>query len=206
MFSRKDLERLNRLAVRKLNEVTDDGTPKSYLNFDEGITAYSRILETGITAQQALEYVAECYGKDSEWVNEVKNSNYLHARHTVKEHKHHPIQKAMLKDGSMRTKALTNSRTPNQQLRELHSQRKLHTTLQALKEKDLHLEGKVEALEVQSVVTDTNLETVMDLLGVDKLTNKEKASKLKAKGITQKKISDYLCVGIATIKRWWPTL
>ena len=206
MFSRRDLERLNKLAIRKLNETLTDGTKKEYLNLEQGTTAYSRILDTGITAQEALEYVAECYGKDSDWINEVKDNNYLHAKAVVVEHRDHPVQKAMVKDGTLRTKALKTSKTPNHQLRELHSQRKLHTTLNELKENDRVLNSKVEGLEVQTVVMDTNLDTVMDLLGIDSLTAKEKASKLKAKGITQKKISDYLGVGIATIKRWWPNL
>jgi DNA-binding CsgD family transcriptional regulator len=53
---------------------------------------------------------------------------------------------------------------------------------------------------------DTNLDTVMDLMGIEKLTAKEKASKLKAKGITQKCIADYVQVSLPTIKRWWPNL
>jgi len=206
MFSRKDLERLNKLAVRKLNETLGDGTKKEYLNLEQGTTAYSKILETGITAQEALEYVAECYGKDQEWVREVKDNNYLHAKTVVVQHNDHPVQKAMLKDGSMRTKALKSSKTPNHQLRELHAQRKLHTTLTNLKTDTTTLSNKVEGLEVQTVVMDTHLDTVMDLMGIEKLTAKEKASKLKAKGITQKCASDYLGVPLRTIKSWWPKL
>ena len=206
MFSRQDLERLNKLAVRKLNETLADGTKKEYLNLEQGTEAYSKILETGITAQEALEYVAQCYGKDEEWVREVKDNNYLHAKTVVAHHKNHPVQKAMLKDGSMRIKALKTSKTPNHQLRELHAQRKLHTTLSDLKANDKLLSSKVEGLEVQTVVMDTHLDTVMDLMGIEKLTVKEKASKLKAKGITQKCISDYLDIPIRTIKTWWPKL
>ena len=206
MFSRKDLEGLNKLAVRKLNETLSDGTKKEYFNLEQGTTAYSKILETGITAQEALEYVAECYGKDQEWVREVKDNNYLHAKTVVVQHNDHPVQKAMLKDGSMRTKALKSSKTPNHQLRELHAQRKLHTTLTNLKTDTTTLNSKVEGLEVQTVVMDTHLDTVMDLMGIEKLTAKEKVSKLKAKGITQKCVSDYLGVPLRTIKSWWPKL
>lgn len=206
MFSRQALERLNKLAVRKLNETLADGTKKEYLNLEQGTEAYSKILDTGITAQEALEYVAQCYGKDKDWIDEVKKNNYLHASKVVAHHKNHPVQKAMIKDGSMRTKALKSSKTPNHQLRELHAQRKLHTTLTELKVNDSILSSKIEGLEVQTVVMDTNLDTVMDLMGIEKLTAKEKASKLKAKGITQKCIADYVQVSLPTIKRWWPNL
>ena len=206
MVSRSFLEKLNKLSVRKLNETLADGTKKEYLNLEQGTEAYSKILDTGITAQEALEYVAQCYGKDEEWVREVKDNNYLHAKTVVAHHKDHPVQKAMIKDGSMRTKALRSSKTPNHQLRELHAQRKLHTTLTDLKTNDTILTSKIEGLEVQTVVMDTNLDTVMDLMGIEKLTAKEKASKLKAKGITQKCIADYLGVPIRTMKTWWPKL
>ena len=206
MVSRSFLEKLNKLSIRTLNKTLDDGTKKEYLNLEQGTEAYSKILDTGITAQEALEYVAQCYGKDKDWVDEVKKNNYLHASKVVANHKDHPVQKAMIKDGSMRTKALKSSKTPNHQLRELHAQRKLHTTLTGLKADTTALSSKIEGLEVQTVVMDTNLDTVMDLMGIEKLTAKEKASKLKAKGITQKAVSDYLGVSLRTIKRWWTDL
>lgn len=206
MFSRQDLERLNKLAVRKLNETLADGTKKEYLNLEQGTEAYSKILDTGITAQEALEYVAQCYGKDEEWVREVKDNNYLHAKTVVAHHKDHPVQKAMIKDGSMRTKALKSSKTPNHQLRELHAQRKLHTTLTELKTNTESLTDEVEGLKAQTTITDVNVDIVLDLLGLDHLTNKDKASKLKAKGITQKKVAEYLDVPFRTIKSWWPKL
>ena len=43
----------------------------------------------------------------------------------------------------------------------------------------------------------------MENLDLDILSPKEKASKLKAEGITQKVIAEYLGVSLPTIKRWW---
>ena len=146
VFSRKHLEYINKKAITKLNEVMDDGTPKNYLGKEQGITAYSKILDTGIPAQEALEYVALCYGKDKDWVEEVKNNNYLHTKEVYKEHKDHPVQKAMLKDGTMRPKALKYSRTPNEQLRELHSQRKLHSSLSNLTADNEQIHSELDTL------------------------------------------------------------
>lgn len=206
MFSRKHLEYINKKAITKLNEVMDDGTPKNYLDKEQGVTAYSKILDTGITAQEALEYVALCYGKDKEWVEEVKNNNYLHAKEVYKDHKDHPVQKAMLKDGTMRSKALKCSRTPNEQLRELHSQRKLHSTLTSLTLDNKQIHSELDTLKAKTIITESNLDVVMSTLDLDQLSLQEKASKLKYAGLTQSKISDHLGVHISTIKRWWESL
>ena len=203
LISRRQLEHLTTVSRRKLNELLSEGNTKEYLSLEEGMKAYSRILETGITAQEALEYVAECYGKDKAWVDEVKNNNYLHAKTVYYNHQEHSVQKAMVKDGTLRAKALKDSKTPNKQLIELHGQRKLHSTLNELKDKNNRLSNKIEDLEATTIITESNVDTVMDILDIDKLTSKEKASKLKAKGITQKKIAEFLGVSLPTIKRWW---
>lgn len=206
LISRRQLEYLSKVSTRKLNELLSEGNDKEYLNLEQGIKAYSKILETGITAQEALEYVAECYGKDQDWINEVKNNNYLHAKEVFYKHEDHVVQKAMAKDGTLRRKALKNSKTPNSQLIELHGQRKLHSTLNDLKDNNNKLYDKVEDLEATTVITESNVDTVMDILDIDRLTSKDKASKLKAKGITQKKIAEFLGVNIKTVKRWWSTI
>lgn len=205
MLSRRDIEFLKTKSVAHLNKL-NRSEDKEYLNLGQGMTAYSKILDTGITAQEALEYVAECYGKDSAWVDEVKNNNYLHAKEVVKGHTEHPIQQAMKKDGTLRVKALAKVKTPNQQLRELHSQRKLHATLNALKEDNLKLDNKVGDLEATAVITESNVDLVMFTLDLEQLSTKDKASKLKARGLTQKKIAEYLGVTTRTLRRWWDEL
>lgn len=206
MLSRKNLDHIYKMALRKIIATQDDGTPKQYLSYSEGMDAYSKILDTGVTAEEALQYVAICYGKDSEWVDEVKNKNYLHAKRVVEDHREHPIQKAMKKDGTLRTKALTSSKTPNHQLRELHSQRKLHTTIQELHSTDLKLREELDQLKAHSAITDSDVGMVREHLSLDGLTVKQKASTLKAKDIPQKKVAEYLSIPIRTLKRWWPDL
>jgi len=203
LISRKQLEYINSVSKRKLNELLSEDNTKEYLNKEQGSKAYTKILETGITAQEALEYVAEYYGKDIEWVEEVKNNNYIHAKQVFIDHQEHDVQKAMKQDGTLRPKALKTSKTPNSQLRELHAQRKLHSTLNDLKSTTTNLSTEVEDLQAKSVITDSNVDLVMNILDVDQLSLKEKASKLKAHGFTQTKISTYLGVTTRTLKRWW---
>lgn len=206
MLSRRQLEHITTTARRKLNEILSEDSNKEYLNLEQGSKAYTKILETGITAQEALEYVAEYYGKDKEWVEEVKNNNYLHAKQVFKYHENHEVQKAMKKDGTLRPKALKHSNTPNKQLRELYSQRKLHTTLNNLKEGHLDLESQVSDLQAKTIITESNIDLVMSTLDLEQLSLKDKASKLKQSGFTQSKISTYLGVSLPTIKRWWKSL
>lgn len=206
ILSRKDIESFKKKLGTLFNKKMDDGTPREYINYDQGAKAYSKILETGITAQEALEYVALYYGKDKEWVEEVKNNNYLHAKSVFTAHKEHEVQKAMTKDGTLRPKALKYSRTPNDQLRELHSQRKLHTTLNTLKGEQKELSSDVEELKVQSLIADSNIDVLMSTLEINPMSTKEKASKLKQAGFSQSKISYHLGIHINTIKRWWKTI
>lgn len=183
-----------------------DKADKEYLDLDQGIKAYSKILDTGITAQEALEYVAECYGKDSEWVEEVKKNNYLHATEVFYAHNNHKVQKAMKKDGSLRPKSLKDNPTPNHQLRELHEQRKLHQTLNDIKGKSKELEGRNTQLEADVIHIKTDLDKVKSDLNITGLCDKEVAAKLKSAGIPQEVIATHLGVNIRTVKRWWKTI
>lgn len=180
-----------------------DKDSKEYLDLDQGIKAYSKILDTGITAQEALEYVAECYGKDTEWVEEVKKNNYLHATEVFYAHNDHKVQKAMKKDGSLRPKSLKDNPTPNHQLRELHEQRKLHQTLNELKEDSSKLKRDNTKLEANVIHIQTDLDKVKNDLNIGGLCDKEVAAKLKKAGIPQKVIADHLGINIRTVKRWW---
>ncbi len=206
LISRKNLEYLKAATTSHLNKLLSTEEDKEYLDFNQGTKAYSKILETGITAQEALEYVAQCYGKDLDWVNEVKNNNYLHARKVVDHHKDHPTQKAMKQDGTLRTKALKTSKTPNQQLRELHSQKKLHDTLTNLVSNNKELDSKVEDLEVKAVIAEVNIDNVMAVLSIEQMSLQEKAGILKGKGVTQARIAEYLGISKETVRRWWKTL
>lgn len=203
MISRKNLEYLKSASTTHLNKILSTENDKEYLDFNQGTEAYSKILDTGITAQEALEYVAQCYGKDLDWVNEVKNNNYLHARKVVEHHNDHPVQKAMKEDGTLRTKALTRSKTPNQQLRELHSQVQLHDTLTNIVNSNKELSNKVEDLEVKTVLAEVNIDKAMELLNMEKLTLQEKVGILKGKGVTQARMAEYLGISKETVRRWW---
>lgn len=205
-LSRKGIEYMKSEMTSHFNKIIPIEDSKEYLDFNQGTEAYSKILDTGITAQEALEYVAQCYGKDLDWVNEVKNNNYLHARKVVKHHEDHKIQKEMKYNGTLRVKALNSSTTPNQQLRELHSQRKLHSTLTELIKDNKELDAKVEGLEVKSVINEVNVDNVMSVLSIDKMSLQEKAGILKNKGFNQTKIADYLGISKDTVRRWWKTI
>lgn len=209
MFDRKALDYLHKRAVKVYNSVMAESSEnsKNYLDYDQGVKAYSKILDSGVTAQEALEYVALCYGKDQDWVEEVKGNNYLYAKDVFYAHKDHTVQKAMAKNGTLRPKALKSSKTPNHQLRELHSQRKLHSNITKLKQEQEELKEKLTDVTTTSILNATDINTISTELNIQLSSPKQQVMALKSTGLyTQKQISEQLGIPLPTIKRWWKSL
>ena len=170
---------------------------RQYVNLDQGSAAYCKVLDTGITAEEALQYVAEVYGKDDEWVKEVKHNNYLHAKTVTDQFDHHPVQKEMLSEGTMDKKPLRDAKTVNNQLTTLHKQRKVHSKLKTL-------EQQLDDTIISTVKNSTDINTIAKELGISLSSQQEQAKALKATGrFTQKQISEHLGVTLRTLKRWW---
>ena len=170
---------------------------KQYVNLAQGSTAYCKVLDTGITAEEALVYVAEVYGKDEDWVNEVKHNNYLHAKTVTDQFDNHPVQKEMLAEGTMHKKPLRDATTVNNQLTTLRKQRSLHTKISTLKE-------QMDDTFLSTVKNTTDISAIAKEMGIALSSQKEQAKALKATGrFTQKQISHHIGVDIRTIKRWW---
>jgi hypothetical protein len=197
VLSRKELEG-DILRYRRLVHTPDPN--KQYVNVDQGSTAYCKILDAGITAEEALQYVAEVYRKDDDWVKEVKHNNYFHAKYVTDQFDSHPVQKEMLSEGTMDKKPLRDAKTVNNHLNTLHKQRKVHKRL-----KDL--EQQLDDTTVSTVLNATDITTIAKGLGVSLSSQQEQAKALKANGrFTQKQISEHLNIPLRTLKRWWKDL
>lgn len=200
-MGRRNTERIKIAITKGCNQLVKDDS-KRYLTKDEGRLAYSKVLQDDQTAQQALEQVADFYGKDRAWIDEVKNSNYFHSRTVTEEYDTHPIQKAMKKDGTFSVE-IPKSKTPNQQLRRLQGSKKLHNRLNELSEARDILEVKVEGLEAKVAINESNIDNTMLSIGLTPMSNKDKALKLKASGFKQTFVASYLGVDTRTVRRWW---
>lgn len=197
ILNRKELEG-DIIRYRRLVHAPDPN--KQYVNLDQGSTAYCKVLDTGITAEEALEYVAAVYGKDSEWVNEVKHNNYFHAKTVTNQFDNHPVQKEMLSEGIMDKKPLRDAKTVNNHLNTLHKQRKVYKRL-----KDL--EQQLDNTTISTVINSTDITTIAKELGVSLSSQQEQVRALKVTGMfTQKQISEHLGIALRTLKRWWKDL
>lgn len=200
MVSRAEWAMFARGGTAYLNKTYSTGD-KEYIELEEGCMAYKRILDSGITAQEALEFVAKEYSKTPEWIEEVKESYYKHAAEVVVTHDNHPTQKKMLKSGAMDKKALKASKTANSQLRRLHNQVKLQGTLDDLLTAKEELKEEVKDLSAKVMVTGDDLEDVIAQLHLRVRPLGEKAYILKQANYTQQQIAKALGVSINTAKR-----
>lgn len=202
-LQRKDLEAAITClkAGYRQNHIPNDTQPE-YLEFHEGCKAYRIVLEDGFTARQALKAVAEELDKDDEWVENIINKRFYYAKDIVRQHNHHPVQKAMIADGSMRKKALTKADTPNSQLRELHEQRKLHTTLNDLKQQVASLQDTGEIQQAKIIKVEQEVGNIKKELNLPNLPDKDVAYLMKQAGLSQKVIAESLGVSLRTVRRW----
>lgn len=188
---------------RRQSKQNTDQEPKNYLAFNEGVKAYSKVLDTDSTAEEALEYVAEFYGKDKAWVDEIKNRSYLHAKEVVISHENHPVQKAMVKDGTF-SSHIKSGKTPNQHLRELKKSKDLHTTINDLKASKHKHQEEISDLRIKTTTLEKDVNVVMSQLSIETDTLSEKISYLRSKGFTIKEISKGLGVSVRTLNRNLP--
>ena len=181
--------------------------PKEYVGKEVGSTAYFKILDDVVTnAIDALKQAAEEHNKPDGWAEEVKNQKFYYAREVVVEADTHPKQKQMKRNKTMDRNSLTTSTTINQQLTRLKRQKDLSDVLDGLKGETTVLKEEVEGLKALTGDIGTDTDNLYEQLNISKLSKKEKASRMKAKGISQSAISRQLGIGIATVKRWWKVI
>ncbi len=201
ILNRGQLESIIKHARQQSNKNLDF-SDNTYLNYDEGVKAYSSVLDMGVTAEEALAIVAAYYNKDAEWIAEVKNSRYSHAKEVYLAHKNHPVQKAMEKNRVLNGKHLKNSKTPNSQLRELHRQYSLYKEMAKLKEDSKEAKEQIDILKVEASVASGSISTIYDILGMEDTSKKEKAIRFKDLGLPVNKIAKLLDIDVRTVHRY----
>lgn len=195
------LQRYNVLVVKR----DPDYVPKEYASKEFGMTAYTHVLDHGSEPMEAMLSSAREHGKDGEWVEDVKNRDYYYAAENVVDHDEHPVQKRMMRDGTMDRQSLKGSRSVNQQMRKLHQQRALQARLDSLEDSNDKLEGRVRDLEIDKALKDLESQRTREILDFT-VNPKDLAALMKERGHSQKEVAKATEKGLRTVKRWWPDL
>lgn len=185
----------------------EDYPSKKYLHYEDAYNAYTHILDTGASPQEALAYVIEYFVHPDctleEYIDKIKNNTVWGIKNIVKEHDDHPKQKQMIKNGTLDRKSINKCRTPNEQLGNLHRSVQLDNKLQSLEEDNIQLKQDIKTLEASDTVKTSEIEELYKVNNLELMSPKDKASLLKSKGFNRSEISKYIGVSYATIKRWW---
>lgn len=200
-FSQEDNQDFKkREAVKSITDTSFrknyQGTTRETVPYNIGLAAYKYILGNGGTPREALEYSVAVHDKSLEWLDSVKHNPYYHSKEAVKEHDTHPVQKTMLKNGTMDKSALKSSNTVNQQITKLARYKKVSDQLEGLKDEVYNLKGEVS-------VHGKEIYQLKEHTGLEGMSKKEKAEIMYLQGSTQKFISEQLKVHVNTVKNWW---
>lgn len=189
--------------LNKAHRSSYGGETRETVPYEIGMTAYRYILENGGSAQEAFEYSVKMHDKSIEWLNEIKNHPYYHSKKVVEEHDNHPQQKIMLNNGTMDKSALKSSETVNKQIRKLSKSKKLSDEHEYLKGNDVKQQKEINKLKGVTTIHTKEIDTLQEISGVGRMSNKEKAYIMYLNGVTQKDVTEELEISIATVKRWW---
>lgn len=188
--------KLEQAAKRKFQSA-EDYEPKVYMSFEEGVTTYGHILNTGATANEAFKHTSEVHDKPEGWVDDIKNRKFFYAREVVKHFDDHPMQAKMMKDGIMDRHSLTTSNTMNQQARKLSRQVRFQNAWDDLNEEVESL----QYLKVENLKNVAHIESLQELL--DHHTDpKSLAVLMHSQGYTKTFIAKDLGVNRKTVTRW----
>lgn len=180
----------------------EDYTPKQYMDFEFVATAYQYILENGGKAEEALSYAADKLEKDYSFVEDAKNNKFFYTRNVVESHETHPKQKKMKKDKTMDKNYLNSSNTANQLTNRLSRAVYLQDQLDELRDTDTRQQIEIDKLKATTDTQEQNIQELQSVVGINTMTNKEKAIFLRKKGHTVKVIAENLGVSESSIKRW----
>lgn len=180
---------------------------KEYL--PKGVThsGYGHILDNAvigelITADQALEFVAERYGYDQEWIDSVKHHKLIYIKDVVSSHENHEIIKAMRKDKSYDGSALKKSDTGYQLLSRESQQVGNHLAKKRLAEVEQELSITKDTVNALTENSEREYKTSSILTNMD-LSQQDKIVQLKELGYTQERVGQMLRISTRTVKRYW---
>ncbi len=191
-------KRLSMASASNRNSSQTEYKPR--LKEEMARVAYIKILEKGISPDDALSYIKEIWDVSDDFITQAKNNTFPRAstaKNIVKSCDDHPKQKSMRREGAMDRRSLSNSNTPNQQLRSLHYQVTQYNKIK-------QLEKEVKELQTTTSENTIRLNTIEETLRRDNISmdKKDLCKYLYNIGHTQKELAIHFMVSVSTIRRW----
>lgn len=190
-------------AITKRVAADSVGDREQHLTWTIANEAYTLILDSNLSAKDALIQAAENHTEEVEAVLAEKSnrSNGMN-KSIVKNHDKHPVQKDMVKHRKFNRQGMRNTKNVWQMLNLLSYFREAYREaldLQKVKEDVAHLQTDV-------MLAQEEIARLQQKTGNSAMTDREKASVLKRKGYSQTDISKAISVHRSTVSRWWDTL
>lgn len=197
--------KLQKQAYKNIQNPDKEYLPKGVTHSGYGHILDSAAIGELITADQALDFVAEQYGYDQGWIDSVKHHKLIYIKDVVNSYDSHTVVKAMKKDKSYDGSALKKSDTGYQLLNRESQQVGNHLAKKRLTEVEQELLVTKGTVEVLTQNSEKEYKTSSILTNMT-LSQQDKIIQLKELGYTQARVSEMLRVSLSTIKRNWNNL
>jgi len=190
-------------SLRKEVHNNQSGTLKPRFDNTMLFDALSYQLENKAYPVEVFQYVQDLHNKDDDWMKVAKHTK-------LKESDRNTIAKEIAKceftvttevegKGMSVKEAISNGKTPTQQIRTLSKYISLSDRVDMLEAGYSEVVQELSTLKVNQVLTNYRLENLENTISED--PNRVVARKLKLEGRTYKQISEALGISLSTVKR-----
>lgn len=192
----EDFKSYNRIIKRQ----EPDYIPNVYASEQFGGSAYGHVLNSASPSEAFIAALEE-HEKDEDYLAEVRNQKYFYAKENVLAHDDHPVQKRMVKEGTMDRQALKKSQTLNQLLIKLYRQVSLQDKYDRMQGSIDTLQEEVRDLKIGDIKHTVHIESLQELLNHSE-DPKDLAYEMYRRGFPQKDIAKAVDKTVRTVKRW----
>lgn len=174
--------------------------PLEKIDYQFGEAAYGyKLKDYEATPRMSLELAAIDFGKDMEWVEEMKHSKWPHNKRITLDYKDE--FGTFLHDDLVRS-CIADATTLNSGLTVLHKFQKIDRELNQVRAEIAEMKYNQKLMLIEQAKDRIDIDTLLVETGVEPLSDADKAKLLKANGVKNKVIAERLGVHRNTIAGW----
>lgn len=181
----------------------------TYADFDIGAKSFEKIVNTELTANQALIESAHELGRDEKYLKEVKHRNYLHSGRIIDNFRHTDLVQAIERDDMLDISELSTAsrlylfiNTAYIYKRYLEDQRIIHERLQSLEQFTTQQAELNDSLKASIHSMKMDIKTLQEGTAIKEEDPKNKTIMLDSIGIPAKIIAEEIGKSVRTVYRW----